>query len=622
MTLTNALNASISGLNATQAGIDVVSRNIANAGTPGYTRKTLTTQNQLVDGRSIGVAYSAAQRDIDLLQQQQLRVSKADTIAAQTVANYLSRIDTAMGASDSGIAISSRLAELTDALQAMATTPENAAIRANVLNEADDLADSLNSMSDLVQTLRLEAEAGIGAAIQEADVLLKRIATINDQIVRANATTGDTADLADQRDIAIDRLAELMDINVVSRSDGAVSLFTGGGFALLDSAAAELSFDERTSMDATSVYSTDPSLRTVGTISLTAGSTSVDLIAAGAFRSGEIAALVELRDNTLTEAQSQLDELASELMLSLSEETTNGTAVVAGAASGFEVDTAGMLSGNTINLGYTIGGTTTNVTIVKVEDPSILPLSNTATNNPNDTVIGIDWTQPIADIVTDLNAALPAAVVVSNPAGTTLRFVDDGAGATSDINSLSTTTTPASLTDAGTGIALFVDGNGQTIYSNSLDNGGQKTGIAQRIRVNDAVVSDNSLLVTYNTSPATDVGDPTRPLDLIERLTNDIRSYAADVGIGSPSAPFEGSIDAFARRVVDYQASQAANAENAVSSFKIIRDTLQAQYDADAGVDIDAEMSNLLVLETAYSANARVMTTVQELMQIMLNIGR
>ncbi len=622
MTLTNALNASISGLNASQAGIDVVSRNIANASTPGYTRKTLTTQNQLVDGRSIGVAYSAAQREIDLLQQQQLRVARADTVAAQTTADYLARIDTAMGSSDSGIDLSSRLADLTDALQEMATTPENAAIRSNVMNEADDLADSLNSTSDLIQSLRLEAEAGIAAGVEEADELLKRIATINDQIVRATATTGDTADLEDQRDIALDRLSELMDINVVARSDGAVSVFTGGGFALLDSTAAELSFDERTTMDATSAYSTDPALRTVGTVSLTAGSTSVDLIAAGAFRSGEIAALIELRDTTLPESQAQLDELASELILSLSEETTDGTAAVAGAATGFEVDTANMLSGNTINLSYTISGTTTNVTIVKVEDPSVLPLDNTATNNPNDTVIGIDWTQSMADIVTDLNAALPSEVVVSNPSGSVLRFVDDGAAGTSDINSLSTTTTPTSLTDSGTGMALFVDGNGQTIYSNSLDNGGQKTGIAQRIRVNDTVVADNSLLVTYGTSPATDVGDPTRPLDLIERLTNDTRSYAADVGIGSSSAPFEGSIDAFARRVVDYQASQAANAENAVSSFEIIRDTLQAQFDADAGVDIDTEMSNLLILETAYSANARVLTTVQELMDIMLNIGR
>ena len=622
MTLTNALHASISGLNATQAGIDVVSRNIANASTPGYSRKVLTTQNQLADGKSIGVAFSAAQREIDIFQQQQLRVARADTIAAETKANYLARIDTAMGASDSGVSIAARLGDLTNALQEMATTPENSAIRANVLNEADDLADSLNNMSALVQNLRLEAEAGISNAVREADVLLKRVAEINDQIVQASATTGATADLQDQRDLAIDRLSELMDINVVARDDGAVSLFTGGGFALLDSAAAELTFDERTSMSATSLYNSDPTLRSVGTVSLAAGSTTVDLIGAGAFRSGEIAALIELRDTTLPEAQEQLDELASELILSLSEETTDGTAVTAGAASGFEVDTASMLSGNTINLSYTISGTTTNVTVVKVQDPSILPLSNTATNDPNDVVIGIDWTQPIGNIVTDLNTALPAEVVVSNPAGTVLRFVDDGAAATSDINSLSTTVTPTTLTDSGTGLALFVDGNGQTIYSNSLDNGGQKTGLAERIRLNGTVIADSSLLVTYSTSPATNMGDPTRPLDLIERLTNTNRTYAADVGIGSPTSPFVGTIDAFARRVVDFQANQAASAENAVASNKIIRDTLQTQFDADTGVDIDAEMSNLLVLETAYTANARVMTTIQELMDIMLSIGR
>jgi len=622
MTLTNALHSSISGLNATQAGIDVVSRNIANASTPGYTRKSITTESVLANGQSIGVAYSAASREIDLFQQQQLRIARADTISAQTKSDYLARIDTAMGAPESSLSLAGRLADLTTSLQAMATTPENSAIRANVLNEADDLADSLNSMSNLVQNLRLEAEAGLSAAISDANTQLQRVADINDQIVRATATNGSAADLEDLRDQAIDRLSELMDINVVARDDGAVSLFTGGGFALLDSAAANLSFDERTSLNATSTYSTDPTKRTVGTISLSAGSTTVDLIGADAFRSGEISALIELRDKTLPEAQAQLDELASEMILALSTETTNGTAATSGAATGFDVETASMLSGNTIDLTYTISGVTSSVTIVKVEDPSILPLSNAATNNPNDIVIGIDWTQPIADIVTDLNAALPAEVVASNPSGTVLRFVDDGAADTSDIGAVATSITPAALVDAGTGLALFVDGDSQTIYSNSLDGSGQKLGIAQRIRVNSTVEADNSLLVAYNTSPATSIGDPARPLDLIERLTNNNRTYSADVGIGSSTSPFLGTVDAFARRIVDFQSSQAANAKTAVESNKIVSDTLQSRHDANAGVDIDSELSNLLVLENAYSANARVMTTVKELMDIMLSIGR
>ncbi len=622
MTLTNALHASNSGLRATQAGIDVVSRNVANASTPGYTRKSLPTETRLADGRSIGVAFSATKRDIDLFQQQQLRVARANAIASQTKANYLARIDQAAGASESGLSLSSRLADLKDALQAMATTPENAAIRANVLNEADDVADALNSTSELVQQLRLEAEAGIGAAVTEASELLKRVAEINDQIVQARATASGSADLEDKRDQAIDRLSELMDINVVARSDGAVSLFTGGGFGLLDSAPTSLTFDTRTSLDSTSLYDTDPTKRTVGTVTLVAGSTQVDLIAAGAFRSGEIAALIELRDETLPEAQAQLDELASELILSLSEQKTDGTAVVAGAANGFEVDSGDLLSGNTISLSYTIGGVTSNVTIVKVQDPSVLPLPNTATNNPNDTVIGVDWTQPIGDIVNDLNAALPAAVVVSNPAGSVLRFVDDGAAATSDINSLSKTVTPTALTDQGLGLALFVDGNAQTTYSNSQDGIGQKLGIAQRIRINQSVVTDSSLLITYSTSPLTDGGDASRPLDLIERLNGSSRTYSASVGIGSTTAPYVGSIDNFARRVVDFQATQAANAKNAVSTDKIVKDTLQTRYDESTGVDIDTELASLLVLETAYSANARVLTTIRELMNIMLNIGR
>ncbi len=622
MTLTNALNSSISGLRATQAGIDIVSRNIANVSTPGYSRKTVSTESVLANGQSIGVAFSAAQREIDLFQQQQLRVARADTVASQTLSTYLERIDAALGAPESSLSIAGRLTDLTTALQSLATTPESASIRANVLAEADDFARTLNGSSELVQQLRLEAENGLAAAVREASEQLERVASLNNQIVLSQATTGEAADLEDQRDLAIDRLSRLMDINVVTRSDGAVSLFTGGGFALLDSVSANLSFDERTAIGTTSVYNSDPALRDVGTITLTAGATQVDLIAAGAFRSGEIGALINLRDNVLTEAQGQLDELASELALALSTETTNGTAATAGAATGFEVDTASLLSGNTINLSYTISGTTTTVTIVKVEDASILPLANSVTNNPNDTVIGIDWTQPIADIVNDLNTALPGAVVVSNPSGTLLRFVDDGAGSTSDINSLSTSVTPSALVDAGSGLALFVDGNAQTVYSNSLDNGGQKQGLAARIRVNQSLVADNSLLVVYNTSPTTDIGDPTRPLDLIARLTNNSRTYASDAGIGSSTAPFSGTVDAFARRIVDYQSSQAANAKNSVESNKIVSDTLEARFRESVNVDIDTELSDLLVLETAYAANARILSTIRELMQIMLSIGR
>ncbi len=77
MSLSTALGAALSGLNVAQSGIDVTARNIANVGTPGYTRKVPNQVNALAGAEGIGVRREAAQRQIDEFLQQQLRVASA-----------------------------------------------------------------------------------------------------------------------------------------------------------------------------------------------------------------------------------------------------------------------------------------------------------------------------------------------------------------------------------------------------------------------------------------------------------------------------------------------------------------------------------------------------------------
>lgn len=624
MTLNAAINAALSGLRTSQAGIDLVSRNIANAGTPGYTRKTLPQENAISGGEGIGVRRLAAARQIDAFLQQQLRTERGITSSLDLRASFLGRIDQMFGRPEDESSIAGAISQLGKAFQALATDPESPAARQATLNDAERIADQLNAMTRQVQDMRLEAERNIAAAVDEANALLQTISDINTQISQRSGLLVTTADLADERDRAIDRLSELMEIRAVERDDGSVNLFTGGGNLLLGNTPVTLTFDERTGIDASSQYSTDPAQRTVGTISLVTGGTTVDLIAAGAFQSGTIGGYVELRDTILPETQRQLDELAAGLALALSEETVASTAV-AGPPDGFEVDTTNLLAGNRINLNYTITppGTPTSVTIIRVDDPSVLPLANTATADPNDTVIGINFNQPIANIVADLNAALPAEVVASNPAGNVLRFVDDGAGATSDINSLSATITATGLADSGTGLPLFVDGLAATPYSGSLDGQGQKLGFAGRIQVNPQVLADDTSLIVYQTTPATTpLGDPTRPLDLLARLTETSRDFHPSSGIGGTSSPFSGSIDAFARRVVSFQSSQAANTERDLEAQQIVNNTLQDRFDNETGVSIDDEMAQLLLLQNTYAANARVISTAQDLFNVLLSIGR
>lgn len=616
MSLTSALGAAMSGLNVSQSGIDITARNIANVGTPGYTRKVAQQTNLLAGGEGIGVRREAAQRQIDEFLQQQLRTASAGAAALNIKSSMLSRVDTMFGTPNSNSSIAGAISSLATMLQELANNPESDAARQSLLNEASNLAAKMNRMSDTIQNMRLEAERNIAAGVEQANALLQTIAQVNNQISQRQAGSMSVGDLQDKRDTAIDELSRLMDVKVVNRDDGTVTIFTSGGQLLLDRTPVRLTFDERTQIDATSTYENGG----MGAIRLVSGSNNIDLIAAGAIRSGTLAGYVEMRDKVLPQAQAQLDELAAQLALSLSEETVASVAAVDGAAAGFQIDTASMLPGNTISLTYSVGGVRQNVTIVRVDDPSVLPLSNNVTANPNDVVVGLNFNQPMAGIIADLQAALPPEVVVSNPSGSVLRFLDDGAADTSDIESLSAAVTPAALADGSTGMALFVDGLNGKIFSNSLDVPPQKSGFASRIQINPAIRADDTLLVSYGAGVP--LGDSTRPLDLLARLTSNARTYMPSTGIGGSASPFNGSVDEFARRLVSFQSAQAANAERDAAAQQVVSSSLQDRFDAQTGVNIDDEMSNLLLLQNAYSANARVISTIQDLFNVLMSIGR
>ena len=82
---------------------------------------------------------------------------------------------------------------------------------------------------------------------------------------------------------------------------------------------------------------------------------------------------------------------------------------------------------------------------MRVDDPAALPLDNSATADPNDEVIGVDFSGGLASVVTQLNALFGAKLQFSNPSGTTLQVLDDGAANTTDVDALSVTQTATAL---------------------------------------------------------------------------------------------------------------------------------------------------------------------------------
>src|SRR4029078_9494710 len=272
-------------------------------------------------------------------------------------------------------------------------------------------------------------------------------------------------------------------INVISGDRGQVTIFTNSGTQLVGSQAAQLSFDAVGTMTPQSQWNANPALRGVGTITLIPpAGTPVDLIQNRAIRSGTIAAYLQMRDQDLVQAQTQLDSLAAAMAQALSNKAIPSTAVNHVSQAGFDIDTAGLLAGNTITINYTDTATNTPhvITLVPGAAPSALPLSNTATGAANDTVFGINFSGGMASVITQINTALTGTgMTASNPSGTTLEILDDGAANTVNVDDLSAVAWETSLTAGSAEFPLFTDG--AAAYTGAITGtGSQPTGLAAR----------------------------------------------------------------------------------------------------------------------------------------------
>ena len=537
MGLSQALSTAMSGLRATQAAISLVGSNVANAETPGYVRKTVIQVAGTNGDYGSSVLLNGVDRQLDQYLQSQLRTETSGAAYADIRATFLANLQNVYGNPGETGTIEDSFNKLLTAFQGLSTSPDSQSARIGAVGAAQTMAETLNATTQGIQNLRANAEMGINDSIVTANNAMAQIAFINNQLQNNGKTDAATASLLDQRDQYITQLSSLVDIRTVVNDLNQVTVFTNSGVQLVGTEAAQLSFNPQGTVTPNTLYNpTDPNKSNVGTITINfPHGGSYDLVSTNSIRSGKIAAYLELRDVTLVKAQAQVDQFAASMASALSDKTTAGTAAPASALpqAGFDLDLTGLQSGNVVHLTYkdNTTGVTHNLSIVRVDDPSVLPLSNTATLDPNDRVLGIDFTGGMGSVVSQLNAALgtSANLQFSNPSGSTLRVLDDGAPNRSDVLAASVTTTMSSLTSGSPQFALFTDNGG--LFSGALTaNGSQQTGLAGRISVNLGVLGDPSRTIVFSTSPLTAAGDTTRAnfiLTNCRRATTGIRRRPA-----------------------------------------------------------------------------------------------
>lgn len=614
MGISVALSNALSGMRVGQSALEVVSSNVANSGTPGYNRRSVS----VID--SLGVSSTWAReggvtRAFNQSLQQHYTATLAETGFASVRADYVNRVQTLFGKPGTTGSLDSTFNAFQSSLSTLASNTDSFASRADAVQKAQALAGTLNQLTSDIQSLRQEIESQLEASVFTLNSELSSLEKVNQRLADQSIDATSRATLLDQRDRLVSSLSEKLDLRVTYRSDDTVALMTKSGVGVLDVKRSVFAFDSAGALSPTSQFNIDDQKSGVGKLTLTSPSgLTIDLVKQNVMQSGTLAAYVELRDKTLVQAQDQLDEVAAALAQAMSTVTTGGTPAVAGAATGYDIDLANVRNGNEISFSYLSGGVTRTVRALRVDDTSKLPMDYIDANGAR--VIGVDFSAGAGSVANQLQAALGGSLSISSPGGNTLRVLDDGAAGTTEIVNLKTRTTATGTQTGDFGVSLFVD-YGDTDFTNSLDGIGQKRGFAGRIRVNSAIATDNTLLVKYNAT--TSLGDAGRVNALIDNLDNLRFSGALSASGTDSSFRLAGTVSDFIKQTINFQGNSAASAlaENDMQMLSL--DALTQRLNSEYGVNVDEEMARLMELQNAYAANARVLSVVQELLDALMN---
>ncbi len=311
MSLTTSLLHARSGLIGAQAGLDVVSRNIANATTEGYTKKIHNQSNLIIGGTGSGVRTDEVTRKVTDTLQRSLREQNGTIEKLEILDDFLGRLELEFGRPDDQSSISAKLTDLKKSFQAFSTAPENATNAIGLIATADTLSRSFNDLNTLIQDLRVEADGRISDRVTEVNNSLTSLQELNRQIGQKVAAQQSSADLEDQRDQLLLTINKNLSIGSFERTNNKITVSTADGRLMLDDTLIPMSFVATSSLTAA----------TAGQPVQLGGADVTSSITA---REGSIAGLLNLRDTVLPEFQVVLDDLAFKVAGSLGTVSVGG----------------------------------------------------------------------------------------------------------------------------------------------------------------------------------------------------------------------------------------------------------------------------------------------------------
>ena len=235
------LQTALRGLLAHQAAIDTVGHNISNATTEGYSRQTAQMQTTLalqVPGRTAwgqtseigtGVEVATYSRVRDSFLDVQYRAQSMQLGYNSASSNSLDQVE--LGLAEPGdTGLQSQLSKFWNAWGDLANSPDGAATRQALLDQAGVVTQTFKQINAQLNTVATQATAEYASIVGPQGQVVQianEIGSLNQAIKSSVSMGSQPNDLLDRRDLLLDQLSQLSQVSTTDNGDGTIDVAFG-----------------------------------------------------------------------------------------------------------------------------------------------------------------------------------------------------------------------------------------------------------------------------------------------------------------------------------------------------------------------------------------------------------
>ncbi len=568
MGLSVGLDTAVKALRAHQLAVDVASHNIANAQTPGFSRQRVLlrpigldgsdhfSRDNLLGRAGFGVDAKDVNRVRDTFLDFQARQSLSTRGQFSALATPLSNAEVVFNdPSDDGL--SSLLGKFWAAWHDVVNEPESSAARTALVHATSTFASRVNGAHAELTIQREDLNRNVAGIADAINAKATEIATLNLQVKQVELNGDMANDLRDRRDLLVDELSELANISYSEDQAGALTVYLGTHELVFGTAARTVNVVD--------------DLANPGMVKLQYAIDNEDV----EVTSGQLKGVLEARDVAFPELLAKLDSFASGLINSVNSVHQQG----------FGLD-------NATGLAFFTGS--------GAED---FALNAAIAGSPQSIAAATGANQPgnPANALAIANLQTASNMLSGFAAGNLVLNEALSAGNVASGLTLGGSLQPGTyhMVAAGPNVELrYGSATGPVIGTATLAAIAPPGGVIN-FSNGTATVASISVSATGAYSPA--------------------QQQADLVAAGNNTLQVESSSSTFYANIVSVLGADVSRAQGLEGSSGLLVDHLEGLRQSVQGVNIDEEVTALNASQHAYNAAARVISTIDEMLDTLIN---